>query len=77
MSRFEIISPVDGSVFAERNYATEHEIETVLEQAASAFSHWRRTPLGERIALCQAVVDYFKAHAEAWGEELSWQMADL
>ncbi|MEQ8678255.1 MAG: aldehyde dehydrogenase family protein [Cyclobacteriaceae bacterium] len=74
MSRFEIISPVDGSVFAERNYATEHEIETVLEQAASAFSHWRRTPLGERIALCQAVVDYFKAHAEAWGEELSWQM---
>ena len=74
MSRFEIISPVDGSVFAERDYATENEIEKVLEQATSAFITWRRTPLSERIALCQAVVDYFKAHASEWGEELSWQM---
>jgi len=74
MARFEIISPVDGSVFADRTYAADREIEDSLQQAASAFAQWRRTPLSDRIALCQSVVDYFKAHAVEWGEELTWQM---
>ncbi len=74
MSRFEIISPVDGSVYAERVYANETEIEDTLQQSSLAFAQWRKTPLGDRIALCRAVVDYFKTHASEWGEELSWQM---
>lgn len=74
MSRFQIISPVDGNVYAERNYANGEEIETALSQASIAFRTWKVTPLRERISLCQRVVDYFKSHAAAWGEEITWQM---
>lgn len=74
MSHFQIISPVDGSVYAERTYATQDEIEQTLLQANSAFRKWRASSLDERKALCRAIVSYFKDHAEEWGEELSWQM---
>ncbi len=74
MSGFKIISPADGSVYAERSYASQGEVEKTLEQAAIAFNHWRKTSLEDRKALCQSVVDYFKDHAAEWGEEISWQM---
>ncbi len=74
MSSFQLISPVDGSVYATRKYAEAGAIESALANASSAFQSWKNTALAERIALCQEVVRYFKDHAEAWGEEITWQM---
>lgn len=73
-SGFKIISPVDNSVVAERKYASSADMEKVLAGSQQAFSAWRKTTLEERAAVCRKVVDYFVAHADEWGKELTMMM---
>jgi acyl-CoA reductase-like NAD-dependent aldehyde dehydrogenase len=68
------ISPVDGSVVAERPLAGETEVAACLERARKAQAGWRRTPLAERTALCAATVDAFVHRREEIAAEISWQM---
>ncbi len=68
------VSPVDGSVYAERPYATTEEIDRAVARAAQAQQAWRATPLAERAALCGALVDAFKQQPERHAEELARQM---
>lgn len=68
------ISPVDGSIYLERPTATPDQIEAALEGAARAFGLWKDVPIAERARLCLKAVDYFVAHAEEMGTQLSWQM---
>lgn len=74
MKTFQVISPVDGSVYIEREYITSHQIETLLATAKAAQKAWQKVPLSEKIAICERAVEYFLAHADAIGEELTWQM---
>ena len=39
------ISPVDGSVVAERDLATPAQIDAVLDRAVAAQRSWRQVPL--------------------------------
>ena len=71
---FDVISPVDGSVYATRPLATAAEIDAVLARAADAQRGWKRTPLVERATVCERAVAWMLEHADAIGEELSWQM---
>ncbi|KZK87792.1 Lactaldehyde dehydrogenase [Pseudovibrio sp. W64] len=50
------ISPVDGSVFAERPVASQKEAEAVIASAKSAQKEWAARPLAERIKLVMAGV---------------------
>ncbi len=59
------ISPVDGSVYAERTLTTD--FETLLSPPP-------KLPLAERIAICEKLVAQFEAEAEAIGHELTAQM---
>ncbi|MDH3377514.1 MAG: aldehyde dehydrogenase family protein [Gammaproteobacteria bacterium] len=74
MSRFQTISPVDGSVYVERSYATEKEIADALETAATAQRAWSRLPIVERVRICNAATDAFVAMKSEIAEELTWQM---
>lgn len=74
MKTFQVISPVDGSVYAEREYITADQIETLLAKAKTAQKAWKNVPLRERISICERAVEYFLTHADAIGEELTWQM---
>jgi acyl-CoA reductase-like NAD-dependent aldehyde dehydrogenase len=74
MDLIRTISPVDGSVYVERELAGEREIERALAAAAKAQADWRARPLDERCALAGALVDAFVADREAIAEELTWQM---
>ena len=71
---FKTISPVDGSVYVERAWASGPEIEMALTRAALARRVWRETPLSERMARCERAVDYLVARADEIGRELTWQM---
>jgi acyl-CoA reductase-like NAD-dependent aldehyde dehydrogenase len=68
------ISPVDGSVYVERELATAGQIESALAKARRACKTWKEVPLSSRAQLCLKAVDYFLAHAEEMALELSWQM---
>ncbi|KAB0491251.1 aldehyde dehydrogenase family protein [Pseudomonas vancouverensis] len=70
----QLISPVDGRVYAERPYTTPAQIEQALQAAASAQAQWQRRPLSERAAFCNAVVDAMLGMKDQIVPELAWQM---
>ncbi len=71
---FKTISPVDGSVYLETPFASEHEIERKLESAKQSQKTWQTTSIAERAIICQRVVDYFIKNVEEIKTELTWQM---
>ena len=70
----QVLSPVDGSVFAEIPLATDREIDIVLSRAATAQRRWAGTPLVERVAVCDRMVQWMVDRADDIGTELTWQM---
>ena len=71
---YRTISPVDGSVYAERRYTTDQEIARALEAAEAAQRDWAKTPVAERAEICSKAVDAFVSEAAQHAEELAWQM---
>lgn len=73
-SRQTTISPVDGSIYIQRDYASEQDIAAALERARRARPAWSTTPIHERAQLCHAAVDAFVAQTPRHAEELAWQI---
>jgi acyl-CoA reductase-like NAD-dependent aldehyde dehydrogenase len=74
MSLQKTISPVDGSVYVERELADTQTLDHVLDRAVAAQRPWGRVPILERAALCRRVCDAFEARQAAIALELTWQM---
>lgn len=72
--KFKTYSPIDNSVYVERTFATQQDIDLALEKAGTAQKLWSRASLAEREEYCQAAVDIVVANKEAIALELSWQM---
>jgi acyl-CoA reductase-like NAD-dependent aldehyde dehydrogenase len=70
----KIVSPIDGSVVAERLYATRTEIDAALTEAHRAQHEWRTTSLSERARFCAAAVDALLSMADEVAPELARQM---
>ncbi|MGE8066024.1 aldehyde dehydrogenase family protein [Pseudomonas sp. NPDC089569] len=70
----QLVSPVDGRVYAERQYADAMQVEQALTAATSAQAQWQRRSLSERAALCSAAVDAMLAMKTDIVAELAWQM---
>ena len=73
-SRIQTISPVDGSVYLERQVASGPEIEAKLATAKRVQKEWRLVPVKERAAICRRMVSFLVERAEQLGTELTWQM---
>lgn len=73
-AKVQLVSPVDGRVFVERDCASTAQIEQVLSAAATAQVLWQRRSLGERAALCSAAVDAMLSMQADIVPELAWQM---
>ncbi len=74
MSKLQTISPIDGSVYVERDYATTEQIQQALNTAQQAQARWKKVSLAERQAICSKAVDAFVAKKTDIGEELCWMM---
>ena len=74
MADFQIISPIDGSVYATRSYADHVAIQKTLERSQSVFSSWRSTPLEVRKEICQKAVNYLVEQADGLGQEITHMM---
>jgi acyl-CoA reductase-like NAD-dependent aldehyde dehydrogenase len=72
--RQRVISPVDGSVYAEFELPSGAEIEATVERAVRAQDAWKRVPLAERSAICRRMTDLMVERADAIGTELTWQI---
>lgn len=71
---FQNISPVDGSVYVERAFARDTEIEEALSKAVAAQRDWKNTTISERAVICKKAVQYFLNNVDKIAEELTWQM---
>jgi len=68
------ISPVDGSVYVERELATPEQIEKALGKAVKAQQQWKEIPIQERAGLCLKMVEALLGKMDEITPELSWQM---
>ncbi|MET0532948.1 MAG: aldehyde dehydrogenase family protein [Steroidobacter sp.] len=68
------LSPIDGSVYVERELATAATIEQALDQARSAQLDWRHTSVIERAQILTSFCDIFESQRDAIAAELTWQM---
>jgi acyl-CoA reductase-like NAD-dependent aldehyde dehydrogenase len=69
-----LVSPVDGSTLASRELATPPQIEAVLQRAADSQKIWRTTPIAERAAVIERMVQVMERDALQIATELTWQM---
>ena len=70
----KIISPVDGSVYAERPVAGGAEIETALSRAKAARKAWGEVTVRERAKFLEHFVDAILLKNDEIVPELAWQM---
>ncbi len=68
------ISPIDGSVYAERPVASPEEAGKAIERARQAQKEWSRRPITERIRLVMAGVARIGEMNDEIVPELAWQM---
>ena len=74
MKPIQLISPVDGSVYAERTPLTLDAAIAAAKRAKAAQKAWAARPLEERIALVKAGVAKLNDMKDQVVEELAWQM---
>ncbi|MNQ46603.1 Succinate-semialdehyde dehydrogenase [NADP(+)] 1 [compost metagenome] len=74
MSKLHCISPIDGSLYVERDLASAGEIKAALAKAERAQQGWKHTPLAERVAIGRQAIAAFAAREEQLAEELCWMM---
>jgi acyl-CoA reductase-like NAD-dependent aldehyde dehydrogenase len=70
----QVVSPIDGSVYAERTSVSSDALQSTLSTAEAARSEWRETPLARRAEICEAMVQHFESVADEIAVELAHQM---
>lgn len=68
------ISPIDGSLYAERETLSNDAAHAAVARAKLAQVAWAARPLNERIALVKAGVEKVGEMNDKIAEELAWQM---
>lgn len=74
MTMIRCVSPVDGSVYAERLALALDEAKAVVARARKAQKAWAKRPLDERIALVLKGVARLNEMGQDVVTELAWQM---
>jgi acyl-CoA reductase-like NAD-dependent aldehyde dehydrogenase len=69
-----MISPIDGSVYADRSNASNEKVEATLAQAVIAQRAWKQVPVAERAEICRRMAAWCVARADELGKELTWQI---
>jgi len=70
----QTISPIDGMLYAERELASNEQIEAALAKSVAARGEWKRVPIAERVNICRQMLAYLVERADKIGEELTWQI---
>ena len=70
----QCISPIDGSIYLERDALSPEAATAAVEVAVAAQPHWERLPLERRISLVLAGVTSLGTMNAEITTELAWQM---
>jgi len=72
--RQRTVSPVDGSVYVERELASNSVIEAALAKSIISQKRWKEIPVPDRAAICRRAVAWCVERADELAKELSWQI---
>ncbi len=70
----ESYSPVDGQRIATTQTASREDYDQVIQQAQAAFKEWRLKPAPLRGEIVRQMGEQFRAHKQALGELVSYEM---
>ncbi|MCF6321404.1 MAG: aldehyde dehydrogenase family protein, partial [Rhizobiaceae bacterium] len=73
MTKLKCISPIDGSIYAERELDTRAEIDTRLAAALTAQKQWAKRPVGERVAIVDKAINAL----EVMNDEIVIELAHM
>jgi acyl-CoA reductase-like NAD-dependent aldehyde dehydrogenase len=74
MNTQQTVSPVDGSVYCERELAGDAAVDQALDAARGAQAAWKRVPIADRARVLTAFCGRFEAAGADIARELTWQM---
>ncbi len=72
-----VYSPVDGSLIASVEMATEADYEQVVAQAQQAFVYWRKVPAPKRGEIVRQIGDKLRQHKQALGALVTYEMGKI
>jgi acyl-CoA reductase-like NAD-dependent aldehyde dehydrogenase len=72
--RFQILSPVDSSIYAILPYADDATVDAAVSRAHAVQRDWCRTDLGTRAERCRRFVHAMEGKREEIAVELAWLM---
>src|SRR4029453_7565701 len=70
----QTISPIDGSVYAEFELASDQAIDAALQRATESQSAWKHVPVPERATVCRRMVENMMQRVDQLATELTWQI---
>ena len=70
----KLISPIDGSIYAERPVASDHALNAAVERARAAQADWAMTPIAERGKYMLAMLEALVSMTDEIVPEIAWQM---
>lgn len=73
MSKLTCISPIDGSVYAERETQSKSEVQSLLKETRNAQKLWAKTALKDRIAIVEKAI----VALEDMNDEIVLELAHL
>lgn len=68
------LSPIDGSVYVEREFASAQQIDSALFRAQAAQESWRTVAVEQRAQILRRFCDELEKQTEEVALELTWQM---
>ena len=68
------ISPINNSIYVEREYASYNQIDNTLNLSKNVFEDWKSTPLEKRKTILTKFIDVFLENNLQIEEELCRQM---
>ena len=74
METVKIISPIDGTIYAERPLASDQAVNAAVERARTAQAEWARIPIAGRGKYMLAMLENLVAMSDEIVPELAWQM---
>ena len=72
--RISVVSPVDGSIYAERETLSEEQLEVVLQKATKAQLPWNLSSLEKRASILERWVELLVSQSAEASLELTHQM---
>ena len=70
----QTLSPIDNSIYVERQLATHAQIDAALDRARKAQREWRAASIEQRAAILNRFCDVFESKRDEIALELTWQM---